>query len=347
MNKIKQIILNSFIHKQSLKIYKWILQLLANHKGIPKFFVYVGLHSIIFIIFVCMVAGMYIYINQSSVASFNQIVYTFYGDSLRNYRLSHLSFEKDMKRRPDNTFNEGDIKLTYAYVKDSTVVTPKKIVPFKSNKYKDSCDLFSIVRFTTCNSIPNTKMDYRNNEPYKFIINKHYFQKTKWVTNHDRYYHVFSTVNDTTHSFTQQTNAKDHAIEWGSINPFFSFWIGINMDAKTILDKQSYIKIHFNDTKIVNSNNGIENPMIVEKVIPQPTKIDINEIVFEGEQLKDVIKQRGIYVSGVDQIKKDEADRKNIQNTVLLGTFIAILFDIFVQLILKWKKLRREEDERP
>lgn len=343
MQKRKQSIITSFV-KLCQRIYKWMLQLLAKHKGIPTFFSHGGIHSIVFIFFVCLVAGMYIYVKQSSVASFNQIVYTFYGDSLHNYRLSHLVFEKDMRRRPDNTFNEGDIRLTYGYVKDSTVVTTKKMLPFKSYTFRDSCDLFSIVRYTTCNGVPDTIMEHRNKEPYKLLKDKYYYQKTKWVTNHDRYYHVFSTLKDTLHTFTQQTNAKDHAIEWGSINPFFSFWIGINMDPKTMLDEKSYIRIRFNDTQKVNSKNGIENPMIVDKVIPQPSKIDINAIVFEGEALKSVIRQRGIYVAGVDPIKKDEADRNNIKNTVLLGTFIAILFDIFVQLILKWRKLRRGDE---
>lgn len=283
--------------------------------------------------------------EKSNIASFNQIIYTFYGDTLNNYTINYLKFEKDMTRRPANFIKEGDITFTVGYTKNTNVNSYKKILPTSSKNFADSCDLVSKVRYYLVNSVPDSSKEFRNKEPYKFYKLKNQLKKTKWVSNHDRYYFSYSTLQDSTHLITQQTNANDHVIEWGSINPYFSFWIGLNMVGSFKLNQESVIRLRFNNVSKYNSETGIKKPLIVETILPQPTNKDINEIVYTGDELKEVITQKGIYVSGVDPIKKEEMNRDNMKNTVLFGTFVAILFDIFIQLILKWRKLRKNSQQ--
>lgn len=337
MEKFKQS--TNYLFRQLSQSYQYVLDLLSKHKSLPLFLSHGGIHLIVFVFVFCIVVWMANSIWSNRVASFNQIVYTFYGDSLRNYRINHLRFEKDMTRRLNYSFNESDIKLTYGYVKDTTVKTIKKILPTESFGSNDSCDLYSVLKYVICNKTPDTLM-HKKVRCYKL---KNGFQKTKWKTNHERDYIVWASVKDSLHIIRQQTNAVDKTIEWESINPYYSFWIGLNMPDGTCLDENSYVKIKFNDIGFKNSEKGITNPMIVEKVIPQPSRIDVNEVVYKGKELQDVIRQKGIYISGVDTIKKEEAEHEFIRDSVLLGTFLAILFDIFIQLILKWRKLRKEK----
>lgn len=337
MDKFKQFITKNYLLGQIKSSYQYVLSLLSNHKSFPLFLSHGGIHFFAFALIFVFVVWMANSIWNNKVASFNQIVYTFYGDSLHNYRLNHLRFEKDMTRRQNYIVNEGDIKLKYGYVKDTSVITTKHIMPAEGVGPKDSCDLYSVLKYVTCNKTPDTLME-KKVRCYKLING---YQKIKWKTNHERKYIVWAAVKDSLHLINQRTDAVDKTIEWESINPYFSFWIGINMPDGTCLDEKSYIKIKINDIGFENSEKGIENPMIVEKVIPQPTKIDINSIVFKGKELQNVIRQKGIYVSGVDTIKKEEAEHEYIRDSVLLGTFLAILFDIFIQLILKWRKLKK------
>ena len=277
---------------------------------------------------------------NSNIASFNQIVYTFYGDTLKNYKLNHLVFEKDLSRRPGNIYNVGDIKLSYGYVKDSTVANTKKRLPFEEKGYMDSCDLISIVRYYTCNNVKDSSMIHRNKEPYLYYKRMKQFRDIKWVSNHDRYYHAVSTVKDSRHVFYHRTDAKDHVVEWGDNNPYFSFWIGIVTPKDTKLDSSSFVRIAFNKEDIRYLAKGIEQPLIAEKIIPEPSEKNMSEVIYKGKELQSVLKQGGIYIAGEDPIKRADMEKWNVFYTVLLGTIIAFILDIIVQLVIKWRKLK-------
>lgn len=321
-------------------IYDNILRVLSLHKSIPKFLAHGGIHCILLVTLGIVAFLMIKYLFNSYVTSFNQIVYTFYGDTLHNYRLDYLAFEKDLRRRPDDTFNVNDIQLSFGYARDSSKVKKIKNIYTRENlSQRFECDLVSKVRFVKCDNVKDTLYTSPQSS-YIFLAKKNQLQRTKKISNHDRYYYSLSTTKDSSHVFHRMTNAKDHVIEWGSMNPFFNFWIGINIDEDVKLNDKSYIKIKFNDIQKTNSEEGIPHPLVVENISPQPTHSDINEIVYRGKELESVIRQHGIYVSGIDPIKKEEAERKNLYVTVYLGTIIAFMLDIIVQLVLKWRKLR-------
>ena len=319
-------------------VYGKVLKGLSLHKGFPHFCAHGGLHLVAFLVLFVLTICMGVYLNNSNVASFNQIVYTFYGDTLHNYRLNYLSFEKDMSRRPNNVYNENDIQLSYGYVRDTAVHNPKIIKPAKKGAYNPDCDLVSIVRYVTCDDSDGFM---KKNECYHPVKGLPQLRKTEYVSGHDRYYYNLSLLNDSSHVYYRVTHAEDHLIEWGGLNPYFSFWIGIVMVNPNVeLNDESIIRIKTNDIKAQNSSEGIEHPLIFDHISPTPTYSNINEIVYKGKELKNVIKQNGVYISGVDPVKRERVEKRNLAITVLLGTFIAIMLDVFVHLIIKWLKLK-------
>ena len=330
------------LYKRVSELYRKGVSMLSNHKGIPKFFAHGLLHLIVLSILATMAIFMGLYLSESNIASFNQIIYTFEGDTLQNYRLNYLHFEKDMSRRPDNTYNENDIQLTYGYEKDSSIDVTKKIYPYRKSG-GDSIDLVSKVRYFLRNDVEDTIKTSPKGK-YIYVKKSKQYYKINMRSNHERYYYYLSTTNDSIHEFRQITNAMDHTIDWGKLNPFFSFWIGVVTDDSCKLNKESKIVIKFNDFRKVNASDGISQPLIVEKIIPEPTSMNLKEVVYEGKELENVLKQKGIYVSGVDPVKRDEVEQKNLKITVYLGTIIAFMLDIIVQLFLKWRRLKKTND---
>ena len=327
-----------YLYKKIESIYGKVIHVLFLGKWMPRILAYGGIHLALLL-----VLGIHAYImwkdlDKNNVTSFNQIIYSFYGDTLHNYSLNYLNFEKDMRRRPGDTFNEKDIVFYYGFLSKDTIVRKNIVNSFKiKGDYNSKSDLISKVRYVTCNNFPDT---IKKGSKIFYVKSTKQIQKTVLASNHDRYYYDISTTDDSVHVFKHIITAKDRLIEWDSNIPCFSFWLGFIFDNGSNLNSESIIRIKFNDFTKDVQKDGYRRPLIVDKVSPQPTINNLNEIVFKGEELKAVIQQGGIYISGVDPEKEEIIEKKNLFSTVLLGTIIAFMLDIMVQLVLKWRKLR-------
>lgn len=315
--------------------YQWIINVLMKTQCVARFLAHGGIHFILLLILVALGVMMGYYLKNCNVTSYNQIEYTFYGDTLCNYKINYLCLKKDMTRRPANSENVKDIRLDVGYEKIQDTIPDKKILSKQGDKILD-CDLVSKIRYVVRNNLPDTvvttpQMGYR----YYSLVNQ--LSKYVKITNHDRYYYNISTVLDTRHRFYRQTDAIDHLIEWGESNPNFSFRIGIIMDDDVTLNNQSKVVIKYND--FVNKDS-INRPLVFDEIIPTPTYKNLSEIVYEGEELAQVIKGKGIYISGTDLQKKENVEKAIFFYTVLIGTIIAFILDVIVQLVLKWRKLK-------
>ena len=335
LNSMWKWIKGTTLYKACERFYGGIIHILFMSKWVSKVLAYGGLHLLLLILLGCQAAYMWKDLNKNNVTSFNQIIYHFYGDTLHNYRLNYLKFEKDMRRRPDNTYNLNDIKFDYGFVKIDSIETVK--TPIKYKDFQGEGVLVSKIRYLTCNDIPDTISSRTRQD---FLKDSTLIYNGEYLSNHERYYYDVATLDNKSFIFSRKTNALDHLIEWDKIKPCFSFWIGIITDSLTELNDKSIIRIKFNDFEKDVNSKGYRSPLIVEKVSPQPTTQNLKEIVFEGKELKDVIEQRGIFVSGVDPEKKIIIEKKNFRATVLLGVIIAFMLDILVQLVLKWRKLQ-------
>lgn len=334
---LKERIKGLFIYRLCIYLYNSSVHVLASNKRIARFFAHGFIHTLTLLVLGISAYIMGSFIFESNTTSFNQMVYTFYGDTLNNYKLNYISLAKDMTNRKDNVYNDADVTLSYGYelIKDS--IERKLVAPYKYLKSNDRCDLVSKIRRVTKNDIQDTIIDKTH---YNYLAPSCQYYQTVKKSNHERVYICSSSIRDRTHIFNQLTGGPDQLITKTKLNPFFSFWIGIVTPDHTVLNEKSIIRIKMNDINITNSTEGVTRPLIVEKVIPEPTTLTINEIVYKGKELANVLSQKGIYISGVDPIKKDEVDQKNLKYTVFLGTIIAFMLDIIVQLILKWRKLK-------
>ena len=322
--------------------YVKTIGLLSCHKGVPFVLAHGGIHLFLLVVLCITSIWMFFQLREINIASFNQISYTFYGDTLNNYKLDYMVFEKDMRRRSGYQCNFKDIQLTYGYVKDTTKTDMRIVNPIKIDDDRYNCDLVSVVRYVTKNSLKDTLI----NKKQQFKTNSlNQWLRTIMISNHERLYYCYSTLKDKTHIFYRVTHAKDRLIEWEKNTPLFNYWMGIVMKKDVKLNNKSYIKIYINDINPNNAVYGIEQPIIIEKIVPKPTVQNMNEIVYKGRELEQVISQQGIYVSGVDPIKKEKAERKNLYFTVALGTMITFMLDIIVQLVLKWRKLKTQYEK--
>lgn len=336
------LIINCFFIKELIMVYKKIIHFLFKSKWMARFLAHGGIH---FILLISLGIGAYFMwdrLNKNNVTSYNQIEYTFYGDTLGNYKINYLCLKKDMRRRPDKVYNDQDIRLDVGYEKINGSGPNVKNTYKRGKKYLE-CDLVSKVRYVVRNNEPDTIAEPAKDE-YKYLTFVDQLCRTEKKSNHDRYYYNISTLKDKKHIFYRQTNAIDHLIEWGNTNPNFSFRIGIIMDDDVKLNKQSKIVIKYNDFKKDDSLESNDQPLVFDQILPEPTIKTLTEIVYEGEQLKSVVKGKGIFISGTDLEKKEKIEKENLFHTVLLGTIIAFILDIFVQLIIKWRKLNDENN---
>ena len=328
---------NCFLFKKVIWLYNRIIHFLFKSKWLARFLAHGGIHSLLL---VCLGIGaylMWVRLNKNNVTSYNQIEYTFYGDTLGNYKINYLCLKKDMRRRPDKVFNDQDIRLDVGYERKMGY-SPDNINTYKSGEKYLECDLVSKVRYFVRNNEPDTIAEPAKEE-YRYLTLVDQLCRTEKKSNHDRDYYNISTFKDKRHIFYRQTNAIDHLIEWGHTNPNFCFRIGIIMDDDVELNRKSKIVIKYNDFNKKESLDSYAQPLVFDQILPEPTLKTLTEIVYEGEQLESVIKGKGIFISGTDLEKKEKVEKENLFHTVLLGTIIAFILDIFVQLIIKWRKL--------
>lgn len=89
----------------------------------------------------------------------------------------------------------------------------------------------------------------------------------------------------------------------------------------------------------------LHNPIQITNIFPQPTYWSVNEIEYRGkEKIAEVLENQGLIFYGINYAKKANSERKVFLYTILLGAVLAFLFDVIVNLIIKWKKLSEKEN---
>ena len=327
-------------------LFNWLYQktahILSKHKRLAIFLSHGGVHLTLLSLFLIIAIWMIADVAKNNIATFNQVVYTFYGDTLKNYELSTIKMKSDLSRRPGNIYNPDDMILEYGYKRDQATDSPKVVQLFNDPRIKDKYDLISVVHVLTNNENP---VEYYNNRytRYHRTYSKQVCNSIK-NTSHDKYYYGRSTLEDTTHYYKYSFYGKDVLKQWSKINPYFKFWIGINMQCKHEFDDNSEITIVLDNSPNKREEEYIREPLNIEEIIPKPSDRTVSEIRFRGrEKINEVVKNGGIYVSALDPEKKAETDKRQLLYSVFAGTFIAFCIDIFVQLILKWRRIKDTE----
>ena len=319
MKIIKQDLKDSFLGRKVIHYYTSFLNWLSRHKGVPRFFAHGGLHLLFLLL--CILGGIYLYgeIDRYNQRTLRQFSFRIDGDTMGNYKLSHLEI--------------------YVF-KDERIPTVDNIRYIFQLGYKDSLNY----KTEECKLDPykGKKID----AVHKISLVAEEKQKSEsywWFTNDDDI-----KKDNIEYSLRNLTN------NWEGDNPYFCCFYGIHaIRGSYNLDSTSKIVILYNPfpydehSTELNSHNDLyeKPPMTIEKIYPQPTFMDLNVIVYNGRDVEYVLDQGGVYVTAIDPDKKNHADRMEMLWTVLLGTIIAFSLDIIVQLILKWRKLKEYKKE--
>jgi len=325
--------------KRISSIYNRIIKYLSKHKAIALFFSHGGLHLVVLCILIISAFLLYIKVEGYNKQTFRQMNIHI-SDTLRNHKVTDIYLYKNMEPRENSMskttyFGDFFLSLNYERIGNKNV---KHRLPYDSVK-NDSTNIVSKVIIAgdrygkeIRNNPPKEQIAYRHHKNNKIIAVEHVIQKTNKEVEH--YY--TSVQEHYSYHYLISSTGQNVLKNWDDDNPYYCFWIGINIDNPIDLCEKANIEILFNP--ISNPLKG--QPVIPDKVIPVPSEITTRGIVYKGkENVESVLKQGGIFVSGVDPAKKAKADKAQLLYTVLMGTIIAFALDVFVQLIIKWKKL--------
>ena len=326
-----------------VSLYNRIIHVLATHKQPAYFFSHGGIHLMVLLL--CIVLSLLLYhkIQGLNEIQFNQMLFNIKGDSLNNYEISHLYIEKDMTDRPSNYYKFKDITVNIGF-RPNKEGSHSFVKPFEA--YEDSFDLVTIIDVTHKNQ-EKDRPDKRKYKEWPIRLKDGRLKRLMTISHPSmkvRHFHGYSTNADSTHYFLWLNAGKNLLKNWDNENPYYCFWIGLDLPPKYHLDNSSKIVIRFNHVSSLqtrNRHNGIVRPKTVGEIYPQPSYLSLDSIIYIGhEKIKEVADHGGIYVTGVDPVKKEAADKKILLLTVLIGTIFAFVLDIIIQLILKWRKLK-------
>lgn len=329
--------------KKYQKEYHSIVRFLCKIKLLAIFLSHGGLHLLLFFFFFLWGCALIGIVKNESIASFHQVVYTFYGDTLKNYKLSHLNLKKDLSRREGNMINDNDILVYYEFRRDDSLsnIPLKTIKPFKN---VDSVDLVSKVRMVIKNEKP-LEIEENPIQPRHFYHDFNQVHRRVKYSNKDRYIYYYTTVKSQSHSYDHSFAGEDLEKNYEKKNPYYSFWLGLNFECEPALDDSSSIRFLFNKVDVTKAHEGMEEPINIEKIIPEPSEYTVSAIMYTGkEKIQEVIDNGGIYITAVDPVLKAKSEEKQIIYTVLAGTIFAFCIDLFVQLIIKWRRLKKNEE---
>lgn len=325
------------------KHYNGAVRLLYKIRKGALYLSHGGLHLLLF--FACFLLGcaMIGMVKNENIASFHQVVYTFYGDTIKNYKMSYLNLTKDMSRKDRDSLNENDIIIEYGYIRDST--TNREPISLKAFKNVDSVDLVSKVRMVVQNERPLVIEDNPISPAHFYHDYTQVHNRVKY-SNKDRFIYYYTTKDSKNHSYDHSFAAKDLEKNYDKINPYYSFWLGLNFESTSAPEDSCIIRFVFTQNGKNNRQEGIGEPINIEKIIPEPSEITASDITFKGkDKITEVIKNGGIYIRAVDPVIKAQSDERQIIYTVLAGTIFAFCLDLLVQIVIKWKRLKKNEKD--
>lgn len=359
-----------------IKIYDFFINLLIKNKKIAYFFAHGGVHIIVMLICWFLSWGIYKEIKTYNQSALRQFSMRIEGDTLNNYKLSHVSIHHICNFRNNKSYdNYFAGSLTQPDIVDITNSSEMFLYHFKYGIRTDSdlsLDSFPIknedyngytidaVQKVTL-STTDTTYYLESPKSYKYLrlknnIMPHHTAKlltnifhNKSLSNHYICFTSEDTVKEDNMVFTipSMTSKMNEKI------PYYICFYGFHAVAGTYeLGPNSSLIIQYNNypNDEGKSNNGyhadlLEYPPIsIENILPKPTEQTMKEIIYRGKDVEKVFEQGGVYFTAFDPIKKSNMDKIVFILTVLIGLFLAFSLDIMVQLIIKWRKLKKEEN---
>ncbi|MBV4225857.1 hypothetical protein KSZ12_08335 [Parabacteroides distasonis] len=118
-------------------------------------------------------------------------------------------------------------------------------------------------------------------------------------------------------------------------NPYVFFYLILKDFSPIYINESSCIRIDYGHPE---DNGFIKNPINITSIYPQPSTITPGSILYKGkEKITEVFQNGCISFSGEDIEKKRQSDQMLFLYTVLFGSCLTFLVQIFISLIVKWR----------
>lgn len=329
------------------KLYIKSRQYLASHKRLALFLSHGGLHIALLVL---LLVGVVLMANDLRVSSKNVPVILDFelGDSTVKSKLTNFWLMVDVGKN-DNTCTAYSAHAVFGDKWFETAAPPfMPYIKVRMNsgayhksfhiKDKDGADL-------------QLKGDFGIR---KFEVNQE-FADSMVIDSSDLSRTLFSWNSDLSNNRISAAGSVKNE-SWKN-NPYYSLYIRFHYNPKEIdghilpmstdslnLNKaepfETQIKIRFEMDKF-----EMNQPRMVayKSIQPSPSKVGLDYIVYDDPtQIRDIL-NNGIYIEAEDVALARKAERHAFLFSVLLGTLIAFMLDVIVNLILKWRRLRLQK----
>lgn len=355
-------------------IYTKCRSFLANHKGFAFFLSHGGLHLSVLVLLLVTLIIMLNQLNKidqpdTEIFKFEFSVNNGSFDSNSPYRFVLQNFDAQFEFRQLDSHSQVDIDILTAY---RPYISRDSLSDKMFNSYTDIfypqisiqtrpklqlsetlfCD--SMVYFPTHTNSPkigNPYKEWRDSTKYELSgridsIQIHSIQihssydETTWI----RYFGCRKRIPDTDYIRLKRSfythKYKD--------SPYYNIYLRFRSRGLCRLEPDTTytayginrIIIRFPDRLDgIHLSSTLLHPISFKTIQPTPSKIGLNYIEYDDLATINEILNSGIYIAAEDVEGARHATKLSFIYSVLLGTIIAFMLDILIQLILKWRKL--------
>lgn len=300
--------------------YNRLRENLAKNKKLPFFLSHGFMHLIVLVVLVAITACIGVYVFRSSIP--NEVIMdsSFQFLDKNNKPIKSPVTYLNVSIRPETDSNIFDITIKPLHGTDTT------------GRSKFPNDVFdSKVIWTWNNYYPNRIVFYNS----KFNFPSAY-EDSMNVSYHDKGF-TFEWKNYPLYR-SSNFDTKGNLLGEDDKNPYYSVYFKIDC-GNYDLRESSEINVDLSDPENRNTVITFDN------IVPVPTEIGINRITYKGkEAVESVLRNGGFYFNAKNTAKAHAADRLNLIFNVLIGTLIAFILDIVINLIYKWRRLKSSKE---
>ena len=156
----------------------------------------------------------------------------------------------------------------------------------------------------------------------------------------------------TKENLNQHINFYSNELGLHDDSPYYNYSISLPFfnlasDTQNFKGGQSII-IQIGDLKIKNGfYHNVNKNITYQYIYPEPDIINNGFIYYKSEEkLQKVRDNHGIIIQATDLDALNRSNRKSIVNSVLVGTGVALIFDIIIQLFRELRNVNQRYDEK-
>lgn len=339
------------------RIYTYIRNYLRNHGKLALILSHGFIHIILVIALLTICLYLYKRTQDLNTPSFKHLAIQV-RESTGNSKIEELKIFLNLKEHPikDSTTNDSSARI---FAKLSEPEGTKRIHWPIEDGIKDLCDCFGSIYMCALSGELGTTYNFSEAMPFYGLVagkNKAYVdtfsvailqKQDKWIGQNwyfsERIPQYRYTNKDIRRTMWLDYKGSSLFKDSKDISPYYNFWISITCDLledqsdTDNIEPNSVIIIKYSDR---DSIGDFLNPISIDKIIPEPSMVQPDRLAYIGNQkVQEVLRNQGIYFMGVDLLEKNKAEKKIFLYTILIGTLLAFILDILVELIIKWRRL--------